>query len=55
MQEKNKSINNKLINIDAHAGALILIDMLFKKKLINEKTYNSIQNKYNTYLKRVER
>lgn len=39
--EKNKN------TIDAQTGALILIDMLFKQQLINEKTYNNIQAKYN--------
>ena len=38
--EKNKN------TIDAQTGAL-LIDMLFKQQLINEKTYNNIQAKYN--------
>lgn len=34
------------ITIDAQIGALILIDMLYTKKLINKETYNNIQNKY---------
>lgn len=29
------------------AGALLLIDMLYAQKKINELTYRNIQNKYN--------
>lgn len=41
----DKIIKSK-ITIDAQTGALILIDMLYAKKLINKETYNNIQNKY---------
>lgn len=34
-------------NIDIQTGALILIDMLYAKKLINKETYDNIQSKYN--------
>ena len=34
-------------NIDAQTGALILIDMLYQQKMINKKTYDNIQMKYN--------
>lgn len=44
----SKSIIKTNINIDVNTGALILIDMLFAQKLINEKTYNNIQEKYIT-------
>lgn len=43
--EKEKNIKND-INIDVQTGALILIDMLFCKKIIDKKTYNNIQEKY---------
>ena len=43
-------MSNKIIKsniaIDTQTGALILIDMLYAKKLINKETYNNIQNKY---------
>lgn len=48
----SKSIIKTNINIDVNTGALILIDMLFAQKLINEKTYNNIQEKYITNKKR---
>ena len=35
------------LNIDAQTGALILIDMLYSQKLINKRTYDNIQAKYN--------
>lgn len=41
-----KSIVKTNINIDVNTGALVLIDMLFQQKLINEKTYRNIQEKY---------
>ena len=40
--------------IDAKTGALILIDMLFKLKLINKKTYQNIQEKYNRKINKQE-
>ena len=41
------SFNSSKISIDAQTGALILIDMLYAQKLINQKTYNAIQETYN--------
>lgn len=43
MNEENKLT----FSIDAQTGALILIDMLYAQKLINKKTYDKIQEKYN--------
>mgnify|MGYP003307427742 CR=1 FL=1 len=44
---QNSNIESK-INIDVKTGALILIDMLYDKKLINKETYMNIQSKYNS-------
>ena len=33
--------------IDNEYAALVLIDILYKKGLINKATYDNIQNKYN--------
>ena len=41
------SFINTNINIDSKTGALVLIEMLYAKKLINKKTYDNIQIKYN--------
>lgn len=42
----SNAITEHKINIDTQTGALILIDMLYAKKLINKETYNRIQEKY---------
>lgn len=42
--DKNKK---EFPQIDVLQGSLILIDMLYSQKLINKKTYDNIQNKYN--------
>lgn len=43
----NDTIVKSNVNVDVKTGALILIDMLFEKKLINKETYKNIQEKYN--------
>lgn len=47
MNELKESTVKTDINVDVHTGALILIDMLYAQKLINKKTYDNIQAKYN--------
>lgn len=49
----NKLTKSKL-NVDSHTGALILIDMLLAKKLINKQTYENIQKKYNYKNKQIK-
>ena len=43
----NDSNIQSKIEIDAKTGALVLIDMLYAQKLIDKKTYDNIQIKYN--------
>lgn len=45
---------NRLPQISAHQGALILIDMLYAERHINKATYDKIQAKYGKATKEKE-